>query len=57
MQKTYTYRIYPSRAQEEKLNQTLEACRILYNSCLVDRRNHYEKTGKGLTRVKSKRSL
>jgi putative transposase len=26
-------------------------CRILYNSCLLDRRNHYEQTGKGLSRI------
>jgi putative transposase len=52
MQKAYKYRIYPSKDQEAKLLATLEVCRILYNSCLVDRKNHYEATGKGLSRVR-----
>ena len=49
MQKTYKYRIYPTKKQEEKLNWTIEQCRILYNSYLVDRKNYYEKNGKGLS--------
>jgi len=32
-------------------------CRILYNSCLLDRRNHYEQTGKGLSRIKQQEIL
>lgn len=51
MIRTYKYRLYPTKKQVQKLNWTLDMCRILYNSCLVDRRNHYQKTGKGLTRI------
>ena len=57
MRKTYKYRLYPSKAQEAKLLATLEVCRILYNSCLVDRKNHYESTGKGLSRMQQQKIL
>jgi len=32
-------------------------CRILYNSCLLDRRRYYEQTGKGLTRIRQQEIL
>jgi len=51
MTKTYKYRLYPTKKQIKKLEWTLDKCRILYNSCLLDRRNHYEQTGKGLSRI------
>jgi putative transposase len=51
MRKTYKYRIYPSKQQIERLEYTFEICRILYNSCLVDRKNHHELNGKGLSRI------
>jgi len=57
MRKTYKYRLYPSKAQEAKLLATLDVCRILYNSCLVDRKNHYESTGKGLSRIQQLKIL
>jgi putative transposase len=57
MRKTYKYRIYPSKDQEAKLLGTLDICRILYNSCLVDRKNHYEVTGKGLSRIRQQEIL
>ena len=57
MRKTYKYRLYPSKSQEAKLLSTLEVCRILYNSCLVDRKNHYESTGKGLSRIRQQEIL
>jgi len=34
MQLTYRYRLYPSRAQEEKLLATIDGCRWLYNHFL-----------------------
>jgi len=46
--KTYKYRLYPTRKQTRALEHTLEVCRVLYNSALLDRKNSYEKTGKGL---------
>ena len=57
MLKTYKYRLYPTRKQTKELNWTLETCRILYNSCLVDRNRHYEETGKGLSRIDQQKIL
>ncbi|MCL4497367.1 MAG: transposase [Deltaproteobacteria bacterium] len=57
MLKTYKYRLYPTRKQEEKIDWMLETCRILYNSCLVDRNRHYEETGKGLSRIDQQKIL
>ena len=57
MLKTYKYRLYPTKKQTEKLDWTLETCRILYNSCLVDRNCHYEETGKRLSRLKQQKIL
>jgi len=50
MIKTYKYRLYPTKKQVQKLELTLDTCRILYNSCLLDRKNTYEETGEGLTK-------
>jgi putative transposase len=49
--KTYKFRLNPTRKQTQSLDQTLEICHILYNSCLLDRKNRYEQTGKGLSRI------
>lgn len=49
--RNYKFRIYPNKEQVRKLNNWLETCRIIYNSALVDRKNHYARTGKGLTRT------
>ena len=57
MIKTYKYRLYPTIKQTKELNWTLETCRILYNSCLVDRNRHYEQTGKGLSRIDQQKIL
>lgn len=57
MRKTYKYRLYPSKAQEVKLTAALEVCRVLYNSCLLDRKNHFESTGKGLSRIRQQEIL
>ena len=51
MLKTYKFRLSPTKNQIDKLDQMLETCRILYNSCLVDRNRHYESTGKGLSYI------
>jgi len=55
--KTYKYRLYPTKKQVKSLESAIEICRILYNSCLADRRNHYQKTGKGLTRIRQQEIL
>jgi putative transposase len=42
MLKSYKYRLYPSKAQERLLEQTLETCRRWYNTCLAERKEAYE---------------
>jgi putative transposase len=43
MFKAYKYRLYPSKVQERLLDQTLETCRGLYNRCLAERKEAFEK--------------
>jgi len=57
MNKTYKYRLYPTKKQIQKLNWTLDMCRVLYNSCLLDRKNSYIQTGKGFTRIEQQKIL
>ena len=42
MRKTYKYRLYPTKEQEEKIQFTLERCRLLYNRLLDERRFAYD---------------
>ena len=37
MLKTFQYRLYPTKAQETKMNATLDECRWLYNHLLEER--------------------
>lgn len=39
MRKTFKYRLYPSKTQQEVLERTLNTCRILYNRALAERRD------------------
>ena len=49
MQKTFKYRLYPTKAQEARLNATLETCRRWYNACLEERRNAYQERGESVS--------
>lgn len=49
MPKSFKYRLYPNQEQKEKLEKTLETCRILYNDFLAERRDKYEKEQKKIT--------
>src|SRR5437870_2007522 len=49
MLKMLKYRIYPTKKQEKKLNETLEECRWLYNHLLEMRKTAYERDGLSLT--------
>src|SRR3990172_961866 len=49
MRKTFKYRINPTKAQRTKLNQTLETCRLAYNSTLNLRRYAWEVEQKSLS--------
>src|SRR2546421_920921 len=49
MLKMFQYRIFPTKQQEKKLNDTLEECRWLYNHLLEMRKTAYERDGISLT--------
>jgi putative transposase len=42
MKKAYSFRIYPNKKQEVKLNRTLNTCRHLYNDALAERKRQAE---------------
>lgn len=42
MRKSYKYRLYPTKEQREKIQFTLERCRLLYNRMISERRFAYE---------------
>jgi putative transposase len=42
MHKTFQYRLYPSKAQERKLDAARETCRHWYNDLLAERKTAYE---------------
>src|SRR3989449_2356428 len=49
MLKMFLYRIYPTKKQLHKLNETLEECRWLYNHLLEMRKMAHERDGITLT--------
>ncbi|WP_436664448.1 RNA-guided endonuclease InsQ/TnpB family protein (plasmid) [Alicyclobacillus acidoterrestris] len=42
MRKAYKFRLYPTKEQQERIQFTLERCRLLYNRLLEERRIAYE---------------
>ena len=42
MRKAFKYRLFPTKAQRSKLNNTLEQCRWVYNETLAQRKHRYE---------------
>lgn len=55
--KTYKYRLYPSKAQEILLAQTLETCRRWYNTCLAERKETYATEGRSVGRSEQQRKI
>jgi putative transposase len=49
MLKSYKYRLYPNKAQTEKLQWTLDRCRELYNAALQERREAWKYARKSVT--------
>jgi putative transposase len=47
--KVYRYRLYPTKAQETKMNQTLELCRFVYNKTLAIRKDSWEQEQKSIS--------
>jgi putative transposase len=41
IRKTYRYRLYPTRAQTERLEWVLQCCQELYNAAVQERRDAY----------------
>ena len=46
MQKGIKFRIYPNREQQNRINQTLGCCRLIYNKGLAMRNEAYENSDK-----------
>ena len=57
MVRVYRYRIYPTRAQDAALRETLERLRELYNAALQHRRDAYRKRGEGVSAYGQMREL
>jgi putative transposase len=49
MVKTFQYRIYPAKEQAKTLNNTLEACKNIYNQALHWRKQTYEINGESIS--------
>jgi putative transposase len=55
--KTYCYRLYPSKAQRKRLDETRETCRRFYNDCLAERKEAFESGGRSVGRVEQLRRV
>jgi len=47
--KAFRFRIYPTKAQETRLEHVLDLCRELYNAALEERRDAYRCAGESIT--------
>lgn len=57
MLRTFKYRIYPTKEQIKKINETLYLCRYLYNNALEQRITAYQKYGFSLSYNKQAKEL
>ncbi len=55
--RAYKVQLYPNKTQEQKLLQTLGACRFVYNYFLASRIGYYQETGKTLSYMQMSRDL
>lgn len=55
--RAFRYRLYPTKAQEAALLDTLRLTRELYNAALQERRDAYRKAGKSVSVYEQMRSL
>ncbi len=49
MKRIFKFRLFPTKGQKSKPNQTLEGCRLTYNLCLQTRIDEYQNNGKTLS--------
>ena len=47
--KRVTFRLYPNKAQNEKMHYWRRLHKDLYNACVSDRREQYKRYGKNVT--------
>jgi putative transposase len=57
MLKAYKFRIYPTKSQRTKMEQTLDLCRWTYNKTLEIRKNAWENEGKSLSKYETNNLL
>jgi putative transposase len=57
IRKTYRYRLYPTRAQANRLEWVLRRCQELYNAALQERREAYHMAGATVGSYAQKREL
>jgi putative transposase len=57
MLKAYKYRLYPSKAQQLFLEQTVETCRRWYNTCLAERKEAYENEKRSVSKFEQLRKV
>jgi len=57
MRKTFKYRLYPNKAQQQIIDDTLEHCRRLYNRLLAERMESYRQFGHSTSWIDQQNSL
>ena len=57
MIQAYKYRLYPSKAQQDLLAQTLETCRRWNNICLAERKEAYENEKRSIGKFEQLRKV
>ena len=55
--KTYKYRLYPTKIQEELLSKHFGCVRFVYNRFLFERKEQYQKTGKSKSYYEQSKAL
>jgi len=55
--KVFRYRLYPTAAQRQRLDSTLETCRRFYNDCLGERKAAYETEARTIGKVEQLRRV
>ncbi len=54
---TYSFKLNPTRAQQNRMVKTLDLCRELYNAALEERRTAYKKCGVSVSRMQQQKML
>lgn len=57
MQRTYKFRLYPTKEEQKNIQLALERCRLLYNRLLAERIAAHKQTGQSLTYYEQKATL